>query len=328
MFAQVARREAYSTFTFDQSHSSSSATIIGSAVMAPCPISLCGERMRMLPSGSMARKALISFGALSVPQACGPMLAASARPGNATLMARPPAAALEATTNWRRLMMLTIVHDRSPHVFIMRRGAMDRAPDADISAAAADIGEIGVDVGVARLRMLLEERRRRHDLPGLAVAALRHVLGEPGLPAPDACCRRDRPSMVVTVLPPTSPTWMPHERTASPLTCTVQAPHCAMPQPNLVPVKPISSRMTQSSGVSGSISSEYALPLTVMVIMEPSLIPEGTATPRPPDFVGLPMLTPRAARLLITDARLYEIFAPTGGLPRIAHSQPTGNALD
>jgi hypothetical protein len=59
--------EAYSTFTFDQSHSSSSATIIGSAVMAPCPISLCGERIRTLPSGEMARKALISFVGISVP---------------------------------------------------------------------------------------------------------------------------------------------------------------------------------------------------------------------------------------------------------------------
>jgi hypothetical protein len=34
-----------------------------------------------------------------------------------------------------------------------------------------------------------------------------------------------------------------------------QAPHCAMPQPYLVPVSPISSRMTQSKGVSGSMSS-------------------------------------------------------------------------
>src|SRR6478609_4478769 len=29
-----------------------------------------------------------------------------------------------------------------------------------------------------------------------------------------------------------------HERTASPLICTVQAPHSAMPQPNFVPVMP------------------------------------------------------------------------------------------
>jgi hypothetical protein len=34
-----------------------------------------------------------------------------------------------------------------------------------------------------------------------------------------------------------------------------QAPHCAMPQPYLVPVSPISSRMIQSKGVSGSMSS-------------------------------------------------------------------------
>jgi hypothetical protein len=61
--------------------------------------------------------------------------------------------------------------------------------------------------------------------------------------------------MVVTDLPTTSPTTMPHDRTASPFTCTVQAPHIEMPQPNFVPVKPSSSRMTQSSGISGSTSS-------------------------------------------------------------------------
>src|SRR5260221_5738268 len=58
----------------------------------------------MVPSGSIARKALISFGTLAEPHACGPMLAASARPGNATLMARPPAAEADETTKWRRVM--------------------------------------------------------------------------------------------------------------------------------------------------------------------------------------------------------------------------------
>ena len=48
-------------------------------------------------------------------------------------------------------------------------------------------------------------------------------------------------------------TWQ--ERVATPLMCTVQAPHWAMPQPYLVPVKPIVSRMTQSSGVSDSTST-------------------------------------------------------------------------
>ena len=37
--------------------------------------------------------------------------------------------------------------------------------------------------------------------------------------------------------------------------CTVQAPHCAMPQPYFVPVMPMLSRITHSSGVSGSMST-------------------------------------------------------------------------
>ncbi len=44
-------------------------------------------------------------------------------------------------------------------------------------------------------------------------------------------------------------TW--HERVAWPSISTVQAPHCAIPQPYLVPVIPSVSRKTHSSGVSG-----------------------------------------------------------------------------
>ena len=76
---------------------------------------------------------------------------------------------------------------------------------------------------------------RRHDLPRVAVAALRHVLLDPGalhrvegfalrqtLDRGDALAgdgrqRRDA------------------ERMAAPSTCTVQAPQAPMPQPNLVP---------------------------------------------------------------------------------------------
>src|ERR1041385_9010646 len=76
--------------------------------------------------------------------------------------------------------------------------------------------------------------------------------------------------MVVTSLPSQSPTMRPHERTAFPSTCTVQAPHCAMPQPNLVPVSLSSSRITQRRGV---LSSEFAatgLPLRVNETIEAS----------------------------------------------------------
>src|SRR5262249_53689854 len=37
------------------------------------------------------------------------------------------------------------------------------------------------------------------------------------------------------------------ERTARPSMCTVHAPHMPMPQPNFVPLSPISSRMTHRS---------------------------------------------------------------------------------
>src|SRR5579883_337821 len=57
---------------------------------------------------------------------------------------------------------------------------MDRLPDALISAAAADIGDRRVDLGIARLGIGLEERGDGHDHAGLAIAALRHLPREPG----------------------------------------------------------------------------------------------------------------------------------------------------
>src|SRR5467141_3568143 len=60
--------------------------------------------------------------------------------------------------------------------------------------------------------------------------------------------------MVVTSLPSARDTGATQDRIASPLRWTVQAPHCAMPQPYLVPVKPRFSRRTQSRGVEGSTS--------------------------------------------------------------------------
>ena len=50
----------------------------------------------------------------------------------------------------------------------------------------------------------------------------------------------------------TALTGIAQERTTSPLMCTEHAPHCATPQPYLVPVSPTCSRMTHSSGVSAS----------------------------------------------------------------------------
>src|SRR2546426_4660006 len=60
------------------------------------------------------------------------------------------------------------------------RRAVDGGADALVGAAAADVRHRGVDIGVARAAVLGEQRYRGHDLAGLAVAALRHVLGDPG----------------------------------------------------------------------------------------------------------------------------------------------------
>src|SRR2546426_4503200 len=59
---------------------------------------------------------------------------------------------------------------------------------------------------------------------------------------------------MVTILSPafSVPTGIEQERRTSPLICTEQAPHCATPQPYLVPVRPTCSRITQSRGVSAS----------------------------------------------------------------------------
>src|SRR5216684_3082860 len=73
--------------------------------------------------------------------------------------------------------------------------------------------------------------------------------------------------MVVTDLPSTMDTGVAQARVACPSMCTVQAPHDAMPQPNLVPVSLRCSRRTQSSGVLGSTPSSLRTPLTVKATM-------------------------------------------------------------
>src|ERR1044072_6832449 len=67
--------------------------------------------------------------------------------------------------------------------------------------------------------------------------------------------------MVVIFLPTASLTEVWQDRTASPLTGTVQPPHRPPPQPNLVPVICNCSRMTQSSGVSFAASTDIFRPL-------------------------------------------------------------------
>src|SRR5258708_28801195 len=68
-------------------------------------------------------------------------------------------------------------------------------------------------------------------------------------------------SMVVIFLPATAETGVMQARVGAPSTCTVHAPHSAMPQPNFVPVMPSTSRSVHSSGVSCGTSAFTGLPL-------------------------------------------------------------------
>src|SRR5215469_10683400 len=77
--------------------------------------------------------------------------------------------------------------------------------------------------------------------------------------------------MVVTEWPATSDITIAHDRTASPSRCTVQAPHNETPQPNLVPVRPSSSRKNHMSGIDGSPSNGRSWPFTRSLIIRSSL---------------------------------------------------------
>src|SRR2546422_516548 len=80
--------------------------------------------------------------------------------------------------------------------------------------------------------------------------------------------------MVVIFLPSAAATGITQERTAAPSTCTVHAPHCAMPQPYLVPVRPTCSRIAHKRGVLGLTLTSSVLPLIVKRAMG---VPPGIA---------------------------------------------------
>src|SRR4029077_17399746 len=61
-------------------------------------------------------------------------------------------------------------------------GRLDGGGDALIAAAAADIAaHRAVDLVFGRVLRSCEKRGRLHDLTALAIAALRHIQGAPGL---------------------------------------------------------------------------------------------------------------------------------------------------
>src|SRR5882672_2802305 len=108
-------------------------------------------------------------------------VAASAGATMPTPSAKPPLTVSAVTTNWRRESFVSVIVVSSRSRAHQSCGAMHRAAEPLIGAATADVGEIGVDIGVGRVRIGLEIGHRRHDLAGLAVTALRDLFAQPRL---------------------------------------------------------------------------------------------------------------------------------------------------
>src|SRR5712691_3170452 len=107
-----------------------------------------------------------------------------AAPAGATMptpSAKPPLTVSAVTTNWRRESFVSVIVVSSRSRAHQGCRAMQCAAEPLVGAATADVGEIGVDIGVGRVWIGLEIGRRRHDLAGLAVAALRDLFTQPRL---------------------------------------------------------------------------------------------------------------------------------------------------
>src|SRR6185436_3147121 len=96
-----------------------------------------------------------------------------------------------------------------------------------------------------------------------------------------------------------------HARVATPSTCTVHAPHCPSPQPNLVPVRPKVSRSTHSSGMSGLTSTSRFVPLTSKVTMK---------TPSEPRELKLALYALKGCALRVEEHALYIVKIVERGL--------------
>src|SRR5438270_7144925 len=148
----------YSVVTFDQLHSSSSATSWARPVKVPWPISDRAIRITTVSSGRMTTQAFTS-GTLSA--ACAP-----ARPNGIRRPSdSPPPIAAALTSNERRLSCGDAVMAYPP---LRRGGGVDRLANLLIGAAAAVIGGGAVGLRIGRPRVVFALRGDRHDHPALA----------------------------------------------------------------------------------------------------------------------------------------------------------------
>src|SRR5712671_2314435 len=137
----------YSVVTFDQSHSSSSATSWARPVRLPWPISDRAMRMTTVSSGRITTQALISGEPSAARTTVGPPKGMS-RPSP-----RPVPAAAVPMTKARRFI-LGVWFMAGP---LCVGGGVNRFTRLLEGATAANIGDGFVDVLVGRLRLLLKQ---------------------------------------------------------------------------------------------------------------------------------------------------------------------------
>src|SRR6185295_757766 len=88
-----------------------------------------------------------------------------------------PVNTAERTRNSRRVSFVSVISGMAGALLHDLRGALDRTDDPRIGGAAAQIPVHAVhDLFVGWIGVLREQRGRLHDLAGLAIAALRHLL--------------------------------------------------------------------------------------------------------------------------------------------------------
>src|SRR5438309_2370763 len=154
--------DAYSARTFFQSHWSSSATIIGFAVNTPVPSSVWPTRIVTVSSGAIVIQALISGTVASRYQGVGAtgIFAASAPGGiQKPRTIAPPTAAVVVKNSRRSISVLfsgVFSLMMSSRLTTQRDCAVDGLTDAVIGSATAGIVHLGIDVGIRRLRLLVD----------------------------------------------------------------------------------------------------------------------------------------------------------------------------
>src|SRR5262245_22018227 len=244
----------YSVVTLDQSHSSSSATIWARPVMVPWPISDRATRTTTVSSGRTTTQALIS----GVPSCARTTPPPS---GRLSPRARPPPAAAVPTRKERRSILGMLAIMAAPLYALAAAWMASRTcwkvPQRQMLVMVASMSRsvgFGLFFRSAATAMIMPDWQKPHCGTSRSSHAFCTLCRVP----PAA-----RPSTVVICLPSAADRGTTQERTAAPSRCTVQAPHCAIPHPYLVPVRPTCSRITHIIWVLGFTLTSTGLPLTV-----------------------------------------------------------------